>query len=183
MSDVQAIADRIEIEALRGEFADAVMMRDDDRVASLFTQDGAVRIPDINAEAVSREQARAGVERLHAASLRNGRWRGNRGARARDRIARCRWVAVRWRHEAPRRSRAGFVSALRDHRSVRRRHGRRRMQLFRGLLVSPSRPEHLPLGVPGRASVPIKHCFRVELACAPAGSPAIQLVAADLKPP
>jgi len=90
MSDVQAIADRIEIEALRGEFADAVMMRDDDRVASLFTQDGAVRIPDINAEAVSREQARVGVERLHAASLRNGRWRGNRGARARDRIARCR---------------------------------------------------------------------------------------------
>jgi hypothetical protein len=55
------------------------------------------------------------------------------------------------------------------------------MQLFRGLLVSPSRPEHLPLGVPGRASVPIKHCFRVEHACAPAGSPAIQLVAADLK--
>ena len=35
MSDVQAIADRIEIEALRGEFADAVMMRGHDRVASL----------------------------------------------------------------------------------------------------------------------------------------------------
>jgi len=85
MSDVQAIADRIEIEALRGEFADAVMMRDDDRVASLFTQDGAVRIPDINAEAVSREQARVGVERLHAASLRNGRWRGTRALGGRGR--------------------------------------------------------------------------------------------------
>ena len=28
MSDLQAIADRFEIEALRGEFTDAVMMRD-----------------------------------------------------------------------------------------------------------------------------------------------------------
>jgi ketosteroid isomerase-like protein len=64
MSDLQAIADRVEIEALRGEFTDAVMMGDYDRLASLFTQDGAVRIPDINAEAVSREQIRAGIERL-----------------------------------------------------------------------------------------------------------------------
>jgi ketosteroid isomerase-like protein len=64
MSDVQAIADRLEIEALRGEFTDAVMMRDYDRLASLFTQDGSVRIPDINAEAVTREQIRARVERL-----------------------------------------------------------------------------------------------------------------------
>jgi ketosteroid isomerase-like protein len=64
MSDLQAIADRVEIEALRGEFTDAVMMGDYDRVASLFTQDGAVRIPDINAEAVSREEVRAGIERL-----------------------------------------------------------------------------------------------------------------------
>jgi hypothetical protein len=37
MRDLQAIADRVEIEALRGEFTDAVMMRDYDRVASLFT--------------------------------------------------------------------------------------------------------------------------------------------------
>ena len=35
--DFQAIADRVEIDALRGEFTDAVMMRDYDRVASLFT--------------------------------------------------------------------------------------------------------------------------------------------------
>jgi ketosteroid isomerase-like protein len=64
MSDLQAIAERVEIEALRGEFTDAVMMRDYDRLASLFTHDGAVRIPDINAEAVSREEIRAGIERL-----------------------------------------------------------------------------------------------------------------------
>jgi ketosteroid isomerase-like protein len=64
MSDLQAIADRFEIEALRGEFTDAVMMRDYDRLASLFTEDGVVRIPYINAEAVSREEIRAGVERL-----------------------------------------------------------------------------------------------------------------------
>ena len=64
MSDLQAIADRVEIEALRAEFTDAVMMGDYDRLASLFTQDGAVRIPDINAEAVSREEIRAGIERL-----------------------------------------------------------------------------------------------------------------------
>jgi ketosteroid isomerase-like protein len=64
MSELQAIVDRVEIEALRGEFTDAVMMRDYDRLASLFTQDGAVRMPHINAEAVSREEIRAGIERL-----------------------------------------------------------------------------------------------------------------------
>jgi len=64
MSDLQAIADRVEIEALRGEFTDAVMMHDYDRLASLFTQDGAVRMPHINQEAVSREEIRAGIKRL-----------------------------------------------------------------------------------------------------------------------
>jgi hypothetical protein len=44
MSDLQAMADRFEIEALRGEFTDAVMMRDYDRVASLFTPGGALRM-------------------------------------------------------------------------------------------------------------------------------------------
>ncbi len=34
MRDFETIADRVEIEALRGEFTDAVMMRDYDRVAS-----------------------------------------------------------------------------------------------------------------------------------------------------
>jgi hypothetical protein len=43
MTDFQAIADRVEIEALRGEFTDAAMMRDYDRAASLFTEDGVHR--------------------------------------------------------------------------------------------------------------------------------------------
>jgi ketosteroid isomerase-like protein len=64
VSDLQALADRVEIEALRGELTDAVMMRDYDRLASLFTPDGVVRVPHINAEAVGREQLRAGAERL-----------------------------------------------------------------------------------------------------------------------
>jgi ketosteroid isomerase-like protein len=64
MSDLQAVADRVEIEALRGEFTDAVMMRDYKRLASLFTHDGAVRMPHINAEANSREEIRAGIERM-----------------------------------------------------------------------------------------------------------------------
>jgi hypothetical protein len=64
MSDVQAIADRLEIEALRGEFTDAGMMRDYHRFASLFTPDGAWRMPHINVEFVSREEIRAGIERL-----------------------------------------------------------------------------------------------------------------------
>jgi ketosteroid isomerase-like protein len=64
MSDLQAIADRVEIEALRGEYTDAVMMHDYDRLASLFTEDGAVRMPHINAEATSREEIRAGIQRL-----------------------------------------------------------------------------------------------------------------------
>ena len=64
MSDLQAIADRFEIEALRGEFTDASMMRDWDRFASLFTEDGAWRMPHIDEELVGREEIRAGVERL-----------------------------------------------------------------------------------------------------------------------
>ena len=67
MSDLQAIADRVEIEALRGEFTDAVMMRDYDRLASLFTPDGAVRMPHIDAELVGREEIRAGIERMQGA--------------------------------------------------------------------------------------------------------------------
>ena len=66
MSDLQAIADRVEIEALRGEFTDAAMMRDRARLASLFTPDGALQMPNIPAELVGREQIRAGGERLQA---------------------------------------------------------------------------------------------------------------------
>jgi ketosteroid isomerase-like protein len=64
MSDFQAIADRVEIEALRGEFTDAAMMRDYDRLALLFTHDGALRMPNIPAELAGREQIRAWGERI-----------------------------------------------------------------------------------------------------------------------
>jgi hypothetical protein len=64
MNDFQAIADRVEIEALRGEFTDAAMMRDRPRLASLFTPDGALRMPSIPAEQVGREEILAGGERL-----------------------------------------------------------------------------------------------------------------------
>ena len=66
MSDLQAIADRVEIDALRGEFADAGLMRDYDRVASLFTSDGALRMPNVPVELVGREQIRAWRERREA---------------------------------------------------------------------------------------------------------------------
>jgi ketosteroid isomerase-like protein len=64
MSDIQAVVDRFEIEALRGEFTDAGMMRDYDRLASLFIEDGVWRIPDVNVEFASRAEIRAGIERL-----------------------------------------------------------------------------------------------------------------------
>jgi uncharacterized protein (TIGR02246 family) len=64
MSDLQVIADRVEIEALRAEFTDALMMRDYDRFASLFTPDGVWRIPYIDVEFVGRPEIRAGIERM-----------------------------------------------------------------------------------------------------------------------
>jgi ketosteroid isomerase-like protein len=66
MSDLQAIADRVEIEALRGEFTDAVMMNDHDRLAALFTHDGALRIPDANIELGGRAEIRALGEQRQA---------------------------------------------------------------------------------------------------------------------
>lgn len=62
MSNFPAVADRFEIEALRGEFTDAGMTHDYDRFASLFTQDGALRMPNVDAEFVGRAEIRAGVE-------------------------------------------------------------------------------------------------------------------------
>jgi ketosteroid isomerase-like protein len=62
--DFQAIADRVEIEALQGEFTDAVMMRDYDRVATLFTSDGALRMPNVPVELAGQEQIRAWGERV-----------------------------------------------------------------------------------------------------------------------
>ena len=66
MTDLQTIADRVEIEALRGEFTDAGMMRDFDRFASVFAPDGAWRMPHIDVEFVGRPEIRAGIERLQA---------------------------------------------------------------------------------------------------------------------
>jgi ketosteroid isomerase-like protein len=64
MSDLQDIVDRVEIEALRGEFTDAVMMHDYDRFASLFTQDAAVRMPAGDVALIGRDELRAGIERM-----------------------------------------------------------------------------------------------------------------------
>ncbi|MGP7997147.1 MAG: nuclear transport factor 2 family protein [Streptosporangiaceae bacterium] len=59
MSDFQAMADRVEIEALRGEFTDAAMMNDYGRAASLFTDDGALRMPNVGVELTGREEIAA----------------------------------------------------------------------------------------------------------------------------
>ena len=66
MSDLQAMADRVEIEALRGEFTDAAMMRDRPRLAALFTPDGVLRMPDIPVEFIGRDEIRTGGERLQS---------------------------------------------------------------------------------------------------------------------
>jgi ketosteroid isomerase-like protein len=63
MNDFPAIADRFEIESLRGEFADAALMHDYDRFAALFTDDARWRIAGA-AEFAGRREIRAGIERL-----------------------------------------------------------------------------------------------------------------------
>ena len=85
MSDCQVNADRGEIEALRGEFTDAAMMRDRARLASLFTPDGALRMPNIPAELVGREDIRAGASGCRAS--------GTSSCRPRTR-ARSSWTAT-----------------------------------------------------------------------------------------
>jgi ketosteroid isomerase-like protein len=66
MSDLQAIADSVEIEALRGEYTDAAMMNDYDRLASLFTPDGAMQWPHASLEFVGQKAIRAAGERREA---------------------------------------------------------------------------------------------------------------------
>ncbi|MEU2230157.1 LUD domain-containing protein [Streptomyces vietnamensis] len=66
MNDFQAIADRVEIDALRGEFTDAAMMRDRPRMAALFTPDGVLSMPNVPVELVGREEILAGGEKLQA---------------------------------------------------------------------------------------------------------------------
>jgi hypothetical protein len=66
MNDFQAVADRVEIEALRGEFTDAAMMRDYDRLAALFTPEGVLRMPDVPVELAGWEQIRGWGRRVPA---------------------------------------------------------------------------------------------------------------------
>ncbi|SPT63989.1 nuclear transport factor 2 family protein [Actinomadura madurae] len=67
MRDFAAIADRVEIEALRGEHVDAPMLGDYDRFASLFTEGAVWRIPFANIELAGRKEIRVGIERLQSA--------------------------------------------------------------------------------------------------------------------
>lgn len=64
MTDLQAIADRVEIAALRGEHADAANIHDYDRLATLFTDDAVWRMSDVNMEFAGRDEIRAGLERI-----------------------------------------------------------------------------------------------------------------------
>jgi ketosteroid isomerase-like protein len=64
MTDFQAIADRVEIEALRSEFTDAAMMRDRARLAALFTPDGVLSMPNVPVEFTGPEEIRTGGEKL-----------------------------------------------------------------------------------------------------------------------
>ena len=64
MSDFQQIADRVEIEALRGEFTDAAMVRDYDRMAELFTPDAVLRMPNVPVELTGWEEIRGWGERV-----------------------------------------------------------------------------------------------------------------------
>ncbi|MGW2938859.1 LUD domain-containing protein [Streptomyces sp. NPDC001156] len=66
MNDFQEIADRVEIEALRGEFTDAAMMRDRARLAALFTPDGVLSMPNVPVELIGRMEIRTGGERLQS---------------------------------------------------------------------------------------------------------------------
>jgi len=63
MTDLQAIADRVEIEALRAEFTDAAMMNDYSRLASLFTPDGVMRWPHVGVDFAGREMIRGAGSR------------------------------------------------------------------------------------------------------------------------
>jgi hypothetical protein len=93
MSDLQAIADRVEIEALRGEFTDAGMMRDYDRFVSLFTQDAVWRIPVVKVEFVrpagDPRRRRAAVGGFLGGLPRANDAPGHNPARGRHRVRPC----------------------------------------------------------------------------------------------
>jgi ketosteroid isomerase-like protein len=64
VTDFQAIADRVEIEALRAEFTDAGMRDDFDRFASLFAPDAVWRVPAVDAAFTGRDEIREGIRQL-----------------------------------------------------------------------------------------------------------------------
>lgn len=64
MDQLQAIVDRVELAALAAEFTDAGAVRDYDRFARLFTEDGVWRMPHNGIVFTGRSEIRAGVERL-----------------------------------------------------------------------------------------------------------------------
>ena len=64
MYDDHTLSDRVAIDALRSEFTDAVMMRDYDRVVSLFTSDGQLRIPDIPVDLTGPDEIRSWGRRV-----------------------------------------------------------------------------------------------------------------------
>ncbi|MFF0492642.1 nuclear transport factor 2 family protein [Nocardia sp. NPDC004068] len=67
MNDFRSLADRVEIDALRAAFPDAVMMRDFARLATLFTDDGVLCIPDANIELSGRAEFEPGMRRMQDA--------------------------------------------------------------------------------------------------------------------
>ncbi len=70
MRDFSTIADRVEIEALRGEFTDAAMMRDYDRLTMLFTADGTLRMPHADVElALAGRRSAPGVAGYRQSSI------------------------------------------------------------------------------------------------------------------
>lgn len=60
MSNLETIAECFEIEELRREFTDALMMRDYNAFASLFTEDGAWRIPYIDVDSSAGRRSAPG---------------------------------------------------------------------------------------------------------------------------
>ncbi|GAB4586618.1 nuclear transport factor 2 family protein [Nocardia sp. IFM 10818] len=65
--DLRALTDRLEIEALCAQFTDAVMMHDFHRLATLFTDDAVLRIPDAGIEVAGRAQFEPGMRRMQDA--------------------------------------------------------------------------------------------------------------------
>jgi ketosteroid isomerase-like protein len=66
VTDLQAAADRVEITALQSEFTDAGMMRDYDRLVSLFTPDGVMRWPHVPIEFTGQEEMRASIVKMRS---------------------------------------------------------------------------------------------------------------------